>query len=61
MFLLPKLEANRVRKMMRIRVSEVFSPVRFIFGDSINLEVYDKRGFLGERERKKRFVLFLII
>jgi len=36
-YVLPELEGNRVREIMRIRVTKVFSPLRYTFGESISL------------------------
>lgn len=42
---LPELEGNNVREIMRIRVTKVFSPLRYTFGESISvLEKEEKRS-----------------
>jgi len=47
---LPELEGNNVREIMRIRVTEVFSPLRYTFGESISLLEKEKRSNDQQKE-----------
>jgi len=57
MHVLPELEGNKVRDIMRIRVTKVFSPVRYTFGESISLTkkrkvMIDRSWKMGLREKE---------
>jgi len=50
----PKLEANKVRKIMRIRVTEVFSLLWCIFGESMSVKKRKKYKELRRNFGRKR-------
>ena len=54
MICVPKLEANKVRKIMRIRVTEVFSLLWCIFGESMSVKKRKKYKELRRNFGRKR-------